>query len=138
MAVTTHFVAGTGVLALMMQGMWSIFAPAAQPIVVHSITYDSGYIVQDRTVNSDGPFKAFWTAEIMDASTGTAVPGCSGSGIWDYPSGRRATRIPIAEWVGNDACDLGPGSYIPIATYEAGEFREVVRGDAFGLQETRR
>lgn len=131
MAIATNFVAGTGVLFLAIQTLWSALGPEPPPIVVHSLTYENGYIVQDRTVNSDGKFTALWTAQIQDKATGLSVPGCQGSGTWDYEAGRKTPRIPVAEWVGSPECALPAGTFIPVATYMAGDFKLVQRGQEF-------
>ena len=135
MALATQFTIGTGALVLAMQGIWAVIGPTPPPIIVHSITYDAGMITQDRTITTAGPFKVVWEAAIIDAKTGRIVTGCSGSGAWDYPPGSLSPSFPVAEWVGNDACDLSPGVYVPMATYSAGEFRLVARGDAFEVTE---
>jgi hypothetical protein len=128
-------IAGVTFLTMAMQAVWAIVGPATPPIVINELRYEAGYIVQDRTVASEGPFKAVWEAEILNKVTGEVVDNCSGSGFWDYEAGRKAPRIPIAEWVGNPDCRLGPGVYTPIATYSAGEFRTSARGDEFEVTE---
>lgn len=132
MSFSTHAV-GTAMLALIMQGAWEILGPSLPPIVVHSLTYEEGFIVQDRTVHADGKFTAVWAAVILDKKTGLAVPDCQGTGSWDYQAGHKVIEIPLAEWVGNPQCDLGPGTYIPMARYSAGEFLEIKRGEEFTL-----
>jgi len=124
---------GVTVLTLAMQAVWTVVGPKPPPIIVHDLRYEDGYIVQDRTITSDGPFKAIWSSEILNKATGDIVQGCTGSGVWDYEAGHKAPRIPLAEWVGNAACDLGPGVYIPIASYSAGEFHMIARGDEFDV-----
>lgn len=135
MPMATQTVMGAGVLALAMQAAWAILGPTPSPIIIHELRYDRGYIVQDRTITSDGPFKAVWEAQIISRATGEVVKDCHGSGVWDYESGRIAPRIPLAEWVGNPLCDPSAGVYIPIATYSAGEFRIVARGEEFEVME---
>ena len=134
MAGPIQSIVGVTILTMAMQAIWAVVGPIAPPIVVHDIRYENGYIVQDRTVASEGPFKAVWTAEIQSKDTGAVASGCIGTGVWDYEAGHKAPRIPIAEWVGNPACRLGPGVYIPIATYSAGEFHLVARGDEFEVK----
>lgn len=131
MAGPIQSVAGVTILTMVMQAVWSIIGPVPPPITVHDLRYYAGYIIQDRTVASEGPFKAIWTAEIQNKDTGKPVDHCIGSGVWDYEAGHKAPRIPVAEWVGNASCRLVPGTYIPIATYSAGEFHVVARGDEF-------
>ena len=110
-----------------------VVLPPGPPIVVHSIEWRDGSIVQDRTVTSDGKFTAAWQAEIRDVATGLPVPGCYGSGVWGYEPGRIAPEIPLAEWVGNSDCRLDIGRYQAIATYEAGTFKATARSPVFTL-----
>lgn len=126
----THTVLGSGILLATLQAVWMAIGPAPPPITVHSLTYDAGYIIQDRTV-SWSAWVAEWKAEIVEDRTGAAVPNCAGGGFWTYPGGRVVPRISLTEWVGNDACVLPTGRYFPRATYWDGEFRAVVRGDVF-------
>ncbi len=135
MAFATHFAIGTSALFLAMQGAWSLFGPTPPPIIINEISYRDGMIMQDRVVTTSGPFTAFWEAAILDGKTGLMVPGCQGSGVWDYPPGHKAPAFPVSEWVGNPNCDLPPGLYIPTATYSAGEFRIVARGNPFEVTE---
>ena len=107
--------------------------PPEPPIVVHSLEWRDGAIVQDRTVTSDGKFTAAWQAEIRDVSTGLPVPGCYGSGVWTYDPGRIAPEIPLAEWVGNPDCRLARECYQANATYEAGTFKTTARSPVFCL-----
>ena len=128
-------VVGVTALTLVMQAVWMVVGPNPPPIIVHDLRYEEGYIVQDRTITSDGPFKAIWAAEILNKATGKVVENCTGSGSWDYEAGHKSPRIPLAEWVGNSDCALKRGVYIPIATYSAGEFHMVARGDEFEVME---
>lgn len=105
-----------------------------QPIVVHSLEWRDGIVVQERTVTTDGPFVAVWSSEIRNANTGEIVPHCYGTGVWPYEPGHRSPQIPLAEWVGNPACQLDPGRYQAIATYEAGRFRETARSPVFTVE----
>lgn len=131
MAGPIQSIVGVTILTMAMQSVWAIVGPVAPPIVINELRYEDGYIVQDRTVASEGSFKAIWTAEIQNKTTGEPVDDCIGTGVWDYEAGHKAPRIPVAEWVGNASCRLGPGTYIPIASYSAGEFHTVARGDEF-------
>jgi hypothetical protein len=110
-------------------------APLPPPIIVHSLEYADGMITQDRTVSTDGPFVAAWSAQIINAQTGRAVIGCEGSGVWPYPPGRIAPSMSVAEWVGSDACVLGVGKYQPIVTFQAGSWENVTRGEVFEVTE---
>jgi hypothetical protein len=105
------------------------------PIVVHEIRVQGDTVIQDRTVSGGAKFTAVWSAEIRDAATGKVVPGCSGSGSWTYAPGRSQPQMPLVEWVGNDACRLGPGAYQALASYEAGTFRTTARSDIFKVTE---
>ena len=105
--------------------------PPPPPIVVHEIRVIGDTVIQDRTINGGVKFTAVWSAEIKDAATGKAVPGCSGVGAWTYAPGRSEYRIPLVEWVGNDDCRVGPGTYQALAAYEAGTFRTTARSDIF-------
>ena len=107
--------------------------PPDPPIVVHSLEWRDGVIVQDRTVTSDGKFTAAWQAEIRDVTTGQVVTGCYGSGVWTYAPGRIAPEIPLAEWVGNSDCRLARECYQASATYEAGTFKTTARSPVFCL-----
>ena len=109
--------------------------PPEPPIIVHSLEWRDGAILQDRTVTTDAKFTAAWQAEIRDVATGKAVPGCYGSGVWTYEPGRIAPEIPLAEWVGNSDCRLGGGRYQASATYEAGTFKSTARSPVFTLGE---
>jgi len=110
-------------------------APLPPPIIVHSLEYADGMITQDRTVSTDAPFVAAWSAQIIDTKTGRAVSGCEGSGVWPYPSGRIAPSMSVAEWVGSDACELPQGKYQPVVTFQAGTWKDVTRGAVFEVME---
>lgn len=131
MSATQSILTGGGVAAVFSFIASSFVTPP--PIEVHSLTYDRGVIVQERTINTNGPWLAIWDAQIMDVSTGKAVPGCAGSGVWQYPPGDLVARVPLAEWVGAP-CKLGPGEYQPIAIFRAGEFKTVARGSEFVIE----
>jgi hypothetical protein len=103
--------------------------PTPSPIQVHSLRYEGGYIVQERTVEMPAVV-AEWKAEIVTKS-GEVVPNCHGSGFWRYAGGYSAPRFSVAEWVGNPLCVIPPGEYFPRATYSNGAFEVVKRGDFF-------
>ena len=133
----THTIAGGAVLLVMMQGVWELVGSIMPPppaIVVNSLEYDAGFIIQDRRVNADGKFTAAWTAAIVRADTGEPV--CEGSGVWDYASGEKVVRISVPEWTGDPDCrSLPAGHYYPFATYQGGEFYTDFRGGVFEVTE---
>jgi hypothetical protein len=131
MSATQSILTGAGFGAFVSMLASAFVTPP--PIEVRSLTYDAGYIVQDRTVSTTGPWSAIWDAQILDVATGKPAPGCDGSGVWSYPPGDLVARVPLAEWVGS-ACTLGPGKYQPVATYRAGEFKTVARGAEFVIE----
>jgi hypothetical protein len=89
----SNTVLGSGIILAAMQSAWVMLQPAPPPIMVHALTYDAGYIVQDRTVSAETKFTAIWAAEIVDAKTGATVAGCEGGGSWDYAPGRKAIKM---------------------------------------------
>ena len=119
-------VAVGGGLALLLS---ALFAPAPPSIQVHSLRYDAGDIIQERTVAMPAVV-AEWRAEIVSKS-GAVVPYCQGQGFWRYSGGTSSPRFSVQEWVGNPLCDLDPGFYYPRATYGNGSFEVVARGDVF-------
>jgi len=129
----TQTIFGAGAIWGTLTLAWAAIAPLPPPIVVHELSYDAGYIVQDRTVQKPA-WVAEWQAEIVSDKTGVTVPNCHGEGFWNYPGGRIAPRISLTEWVGNDLCSLPPGRFYPRATYWDGEFKAVVRGSVFEVQ----
>ena len=81
--------------------------PPPPPIVVHSIRYDGGQVLQDRTVTPNGANAVKllqWSAQVVYAGTGRPVPGCTGAGSWPYDRGRLTVQFDLPEWVGNAAC----------------------------------
>jgi hypothetical protein len=85
----------------------SLVAPSLPPIEVHSIRYHAGTVVQDRTVAPAGnnAVKLLqWSAQVVYASTGRPVPGCTGAGSWPYDRGRMTVQFELPEWTGNAAC----------------------------------
>ena len=132
MSVTQTMVGGAG-LAAIMQAAWLAFAPAPPPIQVHSLRYEAGYIIQERTVARPAVV-AEWHAEIVTRN-GSVVPTCQGTGFWRYAGGTSSPRFSVQEWVNNPLCDLEPGFYFPRATYSNGSFEVVARGDMFEVTE---
>ena len=124
---------GAGIVFAAAQGLYMAIGPAPAPIQVHSLTYDAGYIVQDRTV-AQPAVVAQWQADIL-TQHGNPVPNCHGEGFWRYAGGRSAPRFTLQEWVGNPNCQLLPGQYFPRAIYSNGEFEVVKRGEIFEVTE---
>lgn len=126
---TTQALAAGSALAVGASALLNSIFPLP-PIEIHSLTYDAGYIIQERTVNNSGDrLPALYEAAIINKRTG--LPVCEGSGAWRYSDGHAVIRIPVSEWVGGSACDLSPGEYQPMATYETRGFSVTVRGDSF-------
>ena len=114
-----------GVSVAGLNGVIKAVLPEIPPIVAHSLEYKDGVILQDRTVTveGDGVFWAQWEAQIVYAETGDAVPGCTGSGSWNYKAGTKTYEIPLAEWVGAASCTpeaLPAGCYKPVAAWAWG------------------
>lgn len=122
-----------GGLAVALSMAVSPFIPQ-KPIVIHSLTYEDGVVIQDRTITTEGPWSGIWSADIIDVNTGMVVGNCSGAGFWDYAPGRKTPKIPLKEWVGNPLCDLPPGEYQLVAIYKAGEFQTLFRSDVFKVE----
>ena len=104
----TQTVLGGGIVLAVGTALIQAVAPAPAPITVHGLAFDSGFVLQDRTVHSDRPFYANWAAEVIDATTGETI--CEGNGAAVYSPGRSEVRLPLAKWVG-EPCMLPPGSY---------------------------
>lgn len=108
--------------------------PTQAPLVVNALSFDvtTMRVVQDRTVHSlDGePVPMEWIARVADAETDASVPGCYGSGSYDYPPGQRTVALTLADWTGNPACSvdrLDAGrEYVLRATWIRGD--DSVRG----------
>jgi hypothetical protein len=134
----THLAAGVTGIAMAIAAILGAVVPkppAPPPIVIHSLEYQDGTIIQERTVSAQGKFTAIWSAQIVDLATGQPVQDCYGTGVWGYAPGEQSPAIPIAEWVGNAACVLPAGSYQALASYEAGTFRTTARSDIFEVTE---
>lgn len=129
----TQAIVGGGFLAAMAQVVWLAVGPAPAPIHVHSLRYDAGDIIQERTVAMPAVV-AEWRAEIVTRN-GKVVPACQGQGFWRYSGGTSSPRFSVQEWVGNPLCDLTPGLYFPRATYSNGAFEVVARGELFEVTE---
>lgn len=118
-------------------GITSMFI-APPPIEVHSLNYQDGDIIQDRTVRAEGEkFPANWHAAIYSAETREPISECVGEGFWNYSTGRRQYPIPVHEWVGREECtvefvhSLGVDVY-PVASWHWGdESTPVFIGEVF-------
>ncbi len=122
-----------GGVALAMSLVLSPLMPQP-PIVIHSLTYDDGVVIQDRTVTTDGPWTGVWSADIIDTTTGEVAPNCHGEGVWDYAPGRKTPNIPFKEGVGNLLCELPEGEYQLVAIYRAGTFKTIFRSEVFKVE----
>lgn len=107
------------------------------PIVVHSLNYKDGKIHQDRTITTDSNFfQARWDAFIISADTKRPVAGCSGTGSYPYPEGRKVADLSIPKWTGAKGCTpeylrtIG-GEFIPVAFWYWGEDSVDKEGPAF-------
>lgn len=102
----TQTVFGSGILVVVGSAILQSVLPGPSPIVVHELSYDSGFVTQDRTVSvEDGVFFAQWRAEVVEATSGSLVADCAGEGSWNYTSGRSAPEMTLQRWTGNEACD---------------------------------
>ena len=101
--------------------------PPPAPIVVHSLGFENGRVVQSRTVTPPDGRPAIpmtWVAEIMDPETGLDVPGCHGSGGNVYQAGTADATYSLTDWTGNPDCTLAalePGkAYVLQAAWFSG------------------
>lgn len=102
----TQTMFGGGILVVVGSAILQSILPGPSPIVVHSLSYENGFVTQDRTVSADdGVFFAQWRAEVVDVADDYPVANCSGSGSWNYPSGRSAPEMSLPVWTGNPLCD---------------------------------
>lgn len=134
MSMIQTVIGGTAMVLVLNFAVGTVL-PDAPRIEVHGITYADGRMTQDRSVFSDAAvFQMHWTAEIRDAVTGNTVPWCQGSGNFAYQTGRHVKTMPLAVWVGNDACtpeSLPPGKYEPLAVYSWGDKQIIGHGEVF-------
>lgn len=118
----TQTFAAAGMIGLGLSAVVSMVLPEPTPpppMVINSLSYSDGVVTQDRTVNGDVKLHFGWDAFVVSAITGQPVPGCEGSGSWDYSPGNRVVHIPLAEWVGNANCALlDGGKYQLVARYK--------------------
>ena len=124
-----------GIPAMALAGSFVVgmVLPEPDPIEVHDLTYTGGQITQDRTIVSDGElFYADWLAEIVDLATGEVV--CRGSGHFPYPAGRKAAKMTVDVWTGDEGCleRLDPlRAYYPRAVWFWGDDQTSHSGEAF-------
>ena len=111
------------------------FAPEPLPMQVNSITYESGYVIQDRTNVTADPFYASWAAQVIDESTGEKVSNCYGEGSFAYAPGNKVVRLSLAEWVGSPDCVLAPGRYHLAAAWYWGGNQVGAESDVFEVTE---
>lgn len=131
----THTITGLATLGVVAQLAIMTILPEPKPIEVHSLTYDSGVVTQDRTVRTYAPFfYASWSAKVTTLS-GDPVGGCEGGGSWNYEPGRIAFDMPLGEWVGSDQCQLQPGEYRLVASWFWGADQETHKSDIFEVTE---
>lgn len=137
---TSQFAVGfVAVLGLGQLALTSVL-PDPQPIVVHSLTYDAGMIIQDRTVTAEDQFfPAQWRAYIFDASTDKPIEECSGSGFWPYEAGRQSIPMSLQRWTGNTACTVDflrsyGGEFYPVASWHWGNDFEKATGATFVVE----
>lgn len=137
MSMTQTMIGGTA-LILVGTMILDVVTPDPEAIIVHDLSYDEGFILQDRTViavGADGTFYAHWAARFEYAETGKNVPNCSGNGAWSYEVGRSIMPIPYREWVGNGRCELEPGvEYVPIASWSWGANQTSFVGESFVIE----
>lgn len=133
---TGQTIAGLAALGVAAQVFITSLLPDPPPIEVHSLTYQNGIVHQDRTVNSDVPFfYSKWQAQVVYASSGVAVEGCTGYRAWNYQYGRTVDDKPLAEWVNAPGCTLSPGRYRLAASWFFGDAREFYRSEVFEVTE---
>jgi hypothetical protein len=130
----TQLAVGTTALAAALHFTVAAILPAPPPIVINSLSYDAGKVLQDRTVNAGAKFSAVWEARIVSVDSGLVVAGCEGRGDWDYSPGNRVAKIGLAEWVGSTDCTLPPGQYQLFARYRAGSWATDARSDVFRVE----
>jgi hypothetical protein len=122
----THTAMAGGVIILTLVGVSKAIIPNAPPIQVHEIRLDvdSWTVTQDRTVTGPNDVLLMtWAAQIVDAETGAAIRGCTGSGSWPYSVGRLQAEFSVEEWPGGAHCgrDAVSGPVILRAVYSWGD-----------------
>ena len=130
----TQTVIGGGILVAVASTLIQLVAPDHAPIVLNSISYESGYVMQDRTVTTSEPFWASWAAQVINADTGEKVDGCFGEGSFAYAAGNKVVRLSLQEWVGSDDCSLSIGSYYLAAAWYWGDSQLGAKSDVFEVK----
>lgn len=108
MHLTAHAIGGVMGLAFVTVGAnvtESVFEPSTGISIVSLTPLNVNgepSIVQDRFISGQGVLVAKWEAEIRNTVTGEKI--CSGSGYWDYSSGRATKALKVDEWVGEAGC----------------------------------
>lgn len=106
--------------------------PAPPLVVINSLSYSDGVVIQDRAINATDRQWIIWEAAVVSDMTGQPVPGCSGAGFWEYSPGERVARIPLREWVGNANCQLIDGAkYQLFSRYKIGGWGTDARSEVF-------
>ena len=102
---------GAAIVTAIMAGVFKVLGVVTTPdasITINSLEYerkhDLPYIIQDRTVYSDGPLTARWSAQVDIIEGSTRVMICSGDGYWDYEAGTIRANILFDDWVGEKNC----------------------------------
>lgn len=134
----TQTLIGGGVFVAVGSALLQMVLPAPAPITVHSLAFENGFVIQDRTVATSDPFYASWAAQVVDNETGEKLPWCFGSGSFAYKPGRRGVSLELSEWVGNPACtveSLPPGTYRLTAAWHWGESQAGAESKPFEVSE---
>lgn len=136
MKSTIAAIALGGAIGLPMVGAVNTLAP--QGITIHSLAYQGGAIIQDRTVNGSGPtFSMAYKATISTPSN-PAVAICAGSDGFPYRVGRITVTIPLDEWVNDPGCAerLQDGArYLPCAYWSFANVTTEACGKPFVFRE---
>lgn len=99
-AVAALVAAGIGTGAIELAA--NLLAPPG--IYVHELRYQSGSIIQDRTVIAGGPdFAATFDVRITPASAPAQIL-CNGGDGWLYKPGHLTAAIPVDEWTRDPGC----------------------------------
>ena len=130
----TQTVIGGGVLFAVGSAILQVVLPAPAPITVHSLAFEYGFVIQDRTVTTSEPFWASWAAQVINADTGQKVDGCFGEGAFAYEPGNKVARLSLQEWVGSDDCSLSSGSYYLAAAWYWGDSQLGAKSDVFEVK----
>lgn len=136
MHLTQTIIGGVAVMGALqfavLEPIKTAMLPEPPPMVINSLSYSDGIVTQDRTVNGNDGLHLGWEAFVISAATGAVVPGCEGTGGWEYSPGNRVVKMPLAEWVGNAACVLKEGSkYQLVARYKGLSWSTDARSEVF-------